>query len=101
MFWQFGSRSETAAAVDVGAALVAAGVVATVGFVVAWLPPHAVAIAATNASATVIRPRRMPPGERFIDASSCDPCSRLIARCHQARPCEPAGRAPRTDPLRR
>src|SRR6185312_9337085 len=71
MFWQFGSRSEVAVAAAVGAPPVAAGVpAADVGFVVAWLPPHAVATAATNARATVIRRCPMPPGERFIDTSS-------------------------------
>jgi len=72
MFWQFGSRSETAAADDVGAAAVPVGAgefAADVGFVVGVFPLHA-ATARALASASVRRPCPMPPGERFIDASS-------------------------------
>src|SRR5262245_11729861 len=79
MFWQFGSRSETAAVAGTEAGAVVGVVVAAadVGVVVAaLLPPHAVTAAAKNASSTIGRPCRKRPPERVIGSSLPQwPCS--------------------------
>src|SRR4051794_21741092 len=97
MFWQLGSRSDTAAvaAFDGGAAVGLPVPAAVVGFVVALFPPHAVRPAATNASATIAHPCRRPPRDRVIRSSL--PIAWLIALPPPSRPCAPVVRAPRRD----